>query len=163
MHAKVRLAESAAQGAVVAVTNFKKKAMLFALLTFTVLGYQNCMVEMSSGTPGAASTSCSPDATALTEFQVVESTILQPTGTLTSGKDACGSCHGETASSSGKAVFLILGTAGVTDNTISTKNFCTMYLKGATLLAHPGDTSHSGGQYTTVDIPSYFTLISKYF
>lgn len=163
MRAKAPSAESVAQGAAVVVTNFKKKATLFALLTFTVLGYQNCMVELSPNTPGAASTSCSPDSTALSEFQVVESTILQPTGTLSGGKDACGSCHGETASSSGKAVFLILGTAGVTDNTVSTKNFCTMYLKGATRLAHPQDASHSGGQYSTSDIPDYYTLINKYF
>jgi hypothetical protein len=121
------------------------------------------MMEMSPNTPGAASTSCSPDATALTEFQVVESTILQPTGTLSNGKDACGSCHTASASNSGKAVFLILGIAGQNDTATSIKNYCEMELKGAARLSHPQDVSHSGGQYTTGDIPDYYTLINKYF
>ena len=155
----------AAQGAVVAVTKNARLALVLGTLTTVMLfGYQNCMVDMASTTPGASSTSCAPSATALTEFQIVESTILQPTGSISgTTKDACGSCHGETASSAGKSVFLILGVAGANVTPTSIKNFCTMQLKGSSRLSHPEDSSHSGGVYTTTDIPSYYTLINKYF
>jgi hypothetical protein len=161
MHVKVQKVHLAGQGAAVAAT---RKIATLTALTLMVLSYQNCMVDIASTTPGAASTSCSPDAATLTEFQVVESTILQPTGLIAgTAKDACGSCHAPTAASSGKAVFLILGTAGVTDNATSVKNFCTMSLKGSSRLSHPEDGSHSGGLYLTTDIPTYYTLINKYF
>jgi hypothetical protein len=146
----------------VAVAATKKVATL-TLLTFMVLGYQNCMMDMASTTPGAASISCSPSTTALTEFQVVESTILQPTGTISGGKMGCGSCHAPGATSSGKSVFTILGTAGANDTPTSIKNFCAMDLKGAARLSHSQDSGHSGGVYTSGDIPAYYTLISKYF
>lgn len=141
-----------------------KKIATFTALTMMILGYQNCMVDVASTTPGAASTSCSPDAASLTEFQIVENTILLPTGSIAGTmKDACGSCHGTTASSSGKSVFLVLGTAGASNSVTSAKNFCTMELKGRARLAHPGDGSHSGGLYSTTDIPSYYSIINKYF
>ncbi len=161
MHVKVQKARLAEQAAAVAAT---RKIATIAALTFMVFGYQNCMVDIASTTPGAASTSCSPGTSALTEFQIVENTILQPTGSISgTTKDACGSCHGLNAVSSGKAVFLILGTAGANDTPTSIRNYCTMQLKGRARLSHPQDSSHSGGQYTTGDIPSYYTLINNHF
>ena len=140
-----------------------KKGATLALLALMILSYQNCMVDVTATTPGAASVSCSPSTTALTEFQVVESTILQPTGSISGGKQGCGSCHAPSAGSSGKAVFSILGTAGSNDTATSIKNFCAMDLKGAARLSHAQDSSHSGGSYTSSDIPAYYALINKYF
>lgn len=145
-------------GADVAVT---KKIATLSLLAFMILGYQNCAVDLSASTPGAASTSCNPDSTTLTEFQVVESTILQETGTISgTSKVGCASCHAASASNAGKAVYLILGTAGSNDTATSIKNFCTMDLKGATRMSHPQDSSHSGGQYSNSDIPAYYNFIN---
>ena len=148
------------QGAAVAVT---KKFTIIALTGFMLLGYQNCTVDLASTTPGAASSSCNPDPTTLAEFQVVENTVLLPTGTISGGNNGCAYCHGTAASNSGKNVFLIQGTLGAQTTALSTKNFCAMDLKGATRLAHPQDASHSGGTYRQVDIPDYYTLINKYF
>lgn len=162
MHAKVPKEPSAAQAVVVAVTNKIKKGLSLTLLTFMVLGYQNCMVELSPSTPGAASSSCSPDSTALSEFQIVESTMLLAAGPLTGGLDGCVSCHGANAASSGKAVYLIFGTVGSNDTATSIKNFCTMELKGKSKMVHPQE-AHSGGVYAPTDFPDYYTLVNKYF
>lgn len=164
MRAKVPLADSAEQGAAVVVIKYFKRVATLAALFMLVISYQNCAVELSPNTPGAASLSCSPSPTALTEFQLVENTILQPTGPIGStGKESCGACHGESSVRFGRSVYLIYGTAGSNNTVNSIKNYCSAQRKGAGRMLHCLEVSHSGGQYLQSEIPDFVTVVNKYF
>jgi hypothetical protein len=148
----------------VAATKTKSQIVILSVAALLCLSYQNCAVDLSASTPGAASVSCVPPAQALLDFEAVESSILLPTGLIGgTSKAACGSCHGESAVSAGRSVYLVLGTAGVPNTNTSIKNYCAAQQKGAARLSHCGDASHSGGQYFHSDIPSFFNVISQYF
>ncbi len=94
----------------------------------------------------------------------MENTILQPVGQIgVTGKDACGACHGESALSAGRSVYLIYGLAGSNNTANSIKNYCSAQAKGANRMLHCLEPSHSGGQYQQSEIPDFVTVVNRYF
>lgn len=134
---------------------WKPFTTLAASFVVMVLSFQNCAVEMSPNTPGAASQSCAPSAAVLTEFEPVLNDILQKTGNLTSApKQGCGNCHGITSGHPGSAVFTIFEGNTTTSPNLILSNYCQVQAAGVDKIMRVLGTSHSGGQYAESEIQS---------
>lgn len=171
MHAKDLLADLAEPGAVVAVTDFRKthaiptsqKLMLAGLTCFMVLSFQNCSVDLASTTPGASGLDCDITGQEATDFTAVLNNILQTNANLTSGRQGCGNCHGDSSVNVGKATFEIFQGNTMTDPTLITRNFCQVAALGAVVATHPQDATHGGGQYPASDLTALITFVNTYF
>lgn len=143
-----------------AVTNssFKSRRLRgFAAVSLVslllIVSFQNCAVEVSEDTPGAAG-ACEPTTADVNEFNTALTTILQNNTTLASGATACGTCHLTTSGNTAAARF---GIDPNTDAATQISNWCAAssvadkftqgYLSGA----------HPGGTYSDSDIDALLT------
>jgi hypothetical protein len=157
MPAKDPLVDSAAPEVVVDVT--KKSGVRAALLVCSGLlllfSYQNCSVELSSTTPGAALSSdgvgggvvCMPTDAQKTALKAVMNSTLTA-ATTTSGLSGCVTCHVEGGLGGGK--YAIINSQ--TDNDLRI-NFCTIKTVGSKIYTYPQPgNSHPGGDYPASDL-----------
>lgn len=148
MLAKVRSADSAAQGVVVAVINRN------FILIIGFLFLQNCSVDLKSTTPGAQSVTCSPNATQLSAFQPIMTNILQSTANV-GAEQGCGNCH---VSGIGAGSFKIL--AGATD-AVTLANYCSATSRLGIIAVHPTQPAHAQ-VYTTADLAQLSAWVATF-
>jgi hypothetical protein len=150
MPAKAPSAASAARGAAVAVTKTHLKwiGALALLIPTLILGFQNCTVELSETTYGAAP-DCAPTAEELTHFEPALMGILQANGSLAGGGTACGTCHLVTSGNSASARF---GVLAETDAAAKQSNFCATLIHADKFVAGFLSAGHLGGTYTDVQV-----------
>ncbi|MCM2281401.1 MAG: hypothetical protein NDI61_06085 [Bdellovibrionaceae bacterium] len=119
-----------------------------------LVAFQNCAVEVSEETPGAAS-ACVPSADQLTEFNMALTSILQNSATLaTGGKSACGQCHLTTSGNSASTRF---GIVPDTDESGQTSNWCSASLRASRFLEGYLRDSHPGGTYSDSEVEALLT------
>ncbi|MEK7357933.1 MAG: hypothetical protein AAB250_15895 [Bdellovibrionota bacterium] len=152
------------------VNNRKRYLHLAIILPASLvlmLAYQNCAVDMSANTPGAASLSCNPDTATLAEFETIfNNTLNSSSGTYASGKQKCAACHGDGGpgvNGNGEGGYIIYQGDTATDTTLVSRNFCASLDKGQTLVDRPMDAGHGGTQYPQSDIQDLVTFVRAHF
>lgn len=134
---------------------------MFLLMTF---GYQNCAVDLSTSTPGAATSTCAPTTEQLTAFEPVLNNILQKTGLLgATQKVACGQCHNDNSGNPANAVFMVFQGNTTTDPSLVTRNFCTVERMGRVVINRPMQDNHTGGQYSEAEIQALYNFVIENF
>lgn len=138
----------AEQAVAVAVTKRTGLTSVFLSSLICIVCFQNCAVELSDETYGAAGI-CEPTDAQEADFALVLTDFFQNTGTIGSGQQACGQCH---LTDSGNPAANTFGILPDTDFASAVTNFCVASSRADDINSGYLQSSHPGGIYSTSDV-----------
>lgn len=131
-----------------AVTKRAGLTSIFIVSLLCIVSFQNCAVELSDQTYGAASI-CSPTGAQEVDFAAALSNFFQNTGTVGGGKQACGACH---LTDSGNSAATRFGISPETDADSAKANWCAASSRASDMANGYLNSSHPGGTYTESEV-----------